>query len=84
MPPLDTDEQLLTAGTYDVLKHIPDAWWDELAAIDGLKAVTRRSTADIKRRLTELRKRGLIERRQLTTGVRPFELRRVAKDDRLV
>lgn len=70
---------LLSPTTYRVFKGIPDQWWDEREVKAEISTVQALTLTDVARRIQNLVKMKLVERRRRDT-IEPFtEIRRVGK-----
>jgi len=73
------DDLLLSPNTYIVYRNVPESWSVERQVKDAIEASYALSPRDVARRLQNLVKMRLVERRGSETGPIRVEIRRVGK-----
>jgi DNA-binding IclR family transcriptional regulator len=68
----------LPKATYAVLRAVPPEWWPEAEAVAAISEALARPPATVKRTLTQLVTRGLVERRVRQLIAPVPEIRRVS------
>jgi len=71
---------LLTPATYSVLQAVPVNWWPIAEVEKGIADATGRCMADVRGRLSQLRRLGLVESRRVQTIKPQIEVRRIVSE----
>jgi len=70
----------LSPATYKVLQAVPVNWWPIVEVEKGIADATGRCLADVRGRLTQLRRLGLVESRRVQTIKPQIEVRRIVSE----
>lgn len=74
-----TDDILLTEESFQVLKRLPVAWYDEREAVAAIAESMHVHEQTVSASIEHLRRRHLVERRTRPTGERIVEIRKIGR-----